>query len=285
LNTTIKQNKKTEKKMSYQTRDGSTRITGGGTRQLYSAPSTTTWRDGFRELVQTREYVKAKRSIMSELERQQYDEKLERLMEANLGRASSGMEAEILEAASKVKSRERVLKSYRMAEAENWDAAKQQVAYQGISNRLAEAAADNITGGAQFKAVYEDARNSKYALLAFSELMPKYARAKSDMQLNALARQASEQVREMRNTPDILDKQSALNEAVIELGGRLKEANHVHQALYGADINQPLYSDSLSRTAKRITWSENGELEILAPDDGRVTGVYFSGIPEEVQGG
>lgn len=271
--------------MSYQTRDGKTRVSGGWSTINTATTEPATWRDSYKHYEQRWQYVREKRAIMSALERQEADEALNAELESVLGRASGGMEREILEVAEKVKRRESTLKSYKQAEAESWDSGKQQVAYIGIGNRLAEAAADNITGGQQFKAIYEDAKNSKYALLAFSELMPKYARAKSDPQLNSLAVQASQQVRELRNTPDILDKQSQLNEAVIELGDKLKEANKIHQVLYGGNINDPLHVDSLARAARRIAWSESGELEVLPPDDSRVTGVYYGRSTVEAIGG
>lgn len=236
------------------------------------------WRSGLKQLEQHKKHIEQDGMIMTPLERKQANEVLETLLRVNIGRSSNGIEAEVLDAAEAVKRRERVLKSYKQKEAEEWDAAKQAIAYTGIENRLREAAgADGMTGGQGFEEIYKDAQNSKYALLAFSELAPKYARDASDPQLNSLAVRAGRMVRELRNTEDIKARQAEYDQAVNALGEKLQEAGRVHEVLYNARLGDPLYPNSLSRTVKRITTNENGSIEILPADHPSVTGVSVGG--------
>ena len=218
---------------------------------------------------------------MSPFEREQQERKIQELNDAFSGGIERGMVEMMLESANKVKTSERVLKSYERAEAESWDAGKQAVAYQGIENRLREATADKSFGGKRVKEIFEDAKNSKYAMLAFSEIAQRYARENSDVELNSLATQASREVKKMHETPEILERKNRLNESIVNFGETLKASERVHRILYNADIDTPLHTDALARTAKRFVWQETGELEILPENDSRVSGVYWSGEMNE----
>jgi hypothetical protein len=242
------------------------------------------WNDNLKRIAREKDFLKQNRGIMSPFEREQQERKIQELNDSFSGGIERGMVEMMLESANKVKTSESVLKSYERKEAEGWDANKQMVAYQGIENRLSEAAADKITGGKRAKDIFEDALNSKYAMLAFSEIAPKYARRNGDVQLNSLAVQAAREVKKMRETPEIAERRNRLNESIVNFGETLKAAERVHRTLYDADIDNPLITDALARATKRFIWQENGELEILPEDDGRVTGVYYREVTQEMAG-
>lgn len=248
----------------------------------------TSWRDKLEQLRAARQELQANWQIMSEYERQNFSRELDERRQAYHADITAGAIAEWNSVLDNFVKADRQYKHEQIREFSRWDPNKL-LAEMALAEKLVKIAVTNSGQGyANFdqaaqtiNQLYAEAKatGDEHKIRGTAEVIKGVLGQMNDAPLevrtlaNRIAKGAENDLRDLRNTPEMVAAEQAANEALKVIRQRYDEFDLLADEIGG---NNPEYPEQTNRELVRALWRfradpETKTVTVLAANDPRVT--------------
>lgn len=229
--------------------------------------------------------------VMTAYERLTVGEEVKRKVQEYYPAVTNYVMGKFNQAIEYVQNGKRMIREAQAKEINRWDPAKMRDNLQGYGEmitRIASTPADVMRGyfpEDAIKQVFNEAQLSgdifkQRAVCEIVKSLPLEGDQNSKAMMAMLQGQARDTLQQLRETDEIKHAREVYNEGVRGLASMKEEVIEIGNLMGAAPTD--LFTDNpYSRAIRRVKFHQDGDVEILNPDDAQVTGVVKFEIPQE----